>query len=107
MDKDLLIVNIKKYCALRGEPPTLALQNSGVGKNLIANMLKGQTPSVAKVADLAAYLGVTTSDLVGDAKKPADQEADELQRAIRFFIENLPEDQRRQLLEPLQGQKQP
>ena len=33
---------------------------------------RGQTPSVAKVADLAAYLGVSTSDLVGDAQTPAE-----------------------------------
>lgn len=35
-------------------------------------MKKGQTPSVALVADLAAYLGVSVSDLVGDTKTPAE-----------------------------------
>ncbi len=66
MDKDLLIQNIIRCCSDKGEPPTNACFNAGVGKSFIANMRKGQTPSVAKVAELAAYLGVTTSDLVGD-----------------------------------------
>ena len=66
MDKDLLIQNIIKYCISKGEPPTNACFSAGVGRSFIANMRKGQTPSVAKIADLAAYLGVSTSDLVGD-----------------------------------------
>ena len=72
MDKDLLIKNIQHYCAQTEEAPTNACYNAGVGKSFIANMKKGQTPSVANVAKLAAYLGVTTSDLVGDARDPPE-----------------------------------
>ena len=72
MDKELLIRNIYNACLVGGVKPTVACAAAGVGKNFMSNMNKGQTPSVAKVADLAAYLGVSTSDLVGDAKTPAE-----------------------------------
>ena len=66
MDRDLLIANIERYAALKGERITPACIAAGVGKTFFADIKRGQTPSVAKVADLAAYLGCTTSDLVGD-----------------------------------------
>ena len=72
MDKRLLIQNIIKYCDRAGIKPTVAFEAARVGKNLIGNMERGQTTSVAKIADLAAFLGVSTSDLVGDAATPAE-----------------------------------
>ena len=72
MDKELLIRNIMKACSTAHVKPTVACAAAGVGKNLMSNMDKGQTPSVAKIADLAAYLGVSTSDLVGDTKTPVE-----------------------------------
>ena len=72
MNKELLIMNIRRYCEARGEKTTVACTAAGVGKNFVSNMSRGQTPSVAAVADLAAYLGASTSDLIGDAKMPAD-----------------------------------
>lgn len=72
MDRELLIFNIRKYCAARNEKPTLACTAAGVGKSFISSIARGQTPSVAAVADLAAYLGVSASDLIGDAAFPAE-----------------------------------
>lgn len=72
MDKELMIINIRKYCAACNLKPTIACTAAGVGRSFVSNIARGQTPSVASVADLAAYLGVSTSDLVGDAKTPAD-----------------------------------
>ena len=72
MDKDIMISNIRKFCAARNEKPTVACVAAGVGKSFVSDLGRGQMPSVAKVAALAAYLGVSTSDLVGDAKTPAD-----------------------------------
>lgn len=72
MNKELMISNILKFCAAREIKPTVACTESGVGKNFVTNMKRGQTPSVASVADLAAFLGVSTSDLVGDAAMPAE-----------------------------------
>lgn len=66
MDLDLLIENIKKFSKAKGIPPTTACSESGAGKDIIANMLRGVTPSIAKVQLLATYLGVTTSELLGE-----------------------------------------
>lgn len=67
-----MISNIRKYCAARNVKPTVACYGAGVGKSFLSDLARGRTPSVAAVADLAAYLGVSTSDLVGDAQTPAD-----------------------------------
>lgn len=72
MNKELMISNILKFCAAHNVKPTVACTEAGVGKNFVTNMKRGQTPSVASVADLAAYLGVSASDLIGDAKTPAE-----------------------------------
>ncbi len=66
MDKELFVQNIKKYCELRGVKPTVACRESGVGTSFISDINRGQTPSVAKVQMLADYLGVTTSELLGE-----------------------------------------
>ena len=72
MDREILIHNIRRYCAARNEKPTVACTAAGVGKSFISSIARGQTPSVAAVADLAAYLGVSASDLIGDAAFPAE-----------------------------------
>ena len=72
MDKEILIANIRKFCAARNLKPTIACVGAGVGRSYVSNIARGQTPSVASVADLAAFLGVSTSDLVGDAASPAE-----------------------------------
>lgn len=63
--------NVKKYCKLKGVKPTVACKESGVGTSFINNIEKGSEPSVAKVQKLAAYLGVTTSELLGEEKESA------------------------------------
>ena len=49
--------------------PTNACKESGVGSSFLSDIQRGQTPSVAKEQLLAQYLGVTTSDLLGEAQK--------------------------------------
>ena len=72
MNRELLIFNIRKYCAAAKQKPTAACVAAGVGKSFISNIASGRAPSVAAVADLAAYLGVSSSDLIGDAAFPAE-----------------------------------
>ena len=72
MNNETLIFNIQKYCGLRNIKPTPAAIAAGVGRTFFADLKRDKTPSVAKVAVLAAYLGVSTSDLVGDAATPAE-----------------------------------
>ena len=72
MDRESLIINISRFAAAKDKSISAACQEAGVGKNFVSEIKRGKTPSVAAVADLAAYLGVSTSDLVGDAQTPAD-----------------------------------
>lgn len=74
MDKEIFVQNIKIYCALKGVKPTVACRESGVGTSFISDINRGQIPSVAKVQQLAQYLGCTVSDLLGETRA-ADQPA--------------------------------
>ena len=72
MDKAHFVHNIKNICKTKGIKPTVACRESGIGTSFINNIeARGQIPSVEKVQMLAAYLGVTTSELLGEEKEPA------------------------------------
>lgn len=67
MDRAIFVENIKKYCAQRGVKPTVACRESGAGADLINQMeRRGSVPSVERVQQLAQYLDVTTSELLGE-----------------------------------------
>ena len=71
MDIDKFVQNVKFYCERRNVKPTVACRESGAGKSLI-NQLERQRsiPSVEKVEMLARYLGVSTSELLGETAAP-------------------------------------
>lgn len=78
MDKALFVQNVKEICKRKGIKPTVACYSSGVGRSFINNIEgRGQVPSVEKVQMLAAYLGVTTSELLGEEKEPTPVSAGE------------------------------
>ena len=66
MDKEFLVQNVKRLCALKGVKPTVACRESGVGTSFINDIERGRTPSVEKMQMLAQYLGVSTSELLGE-----------------------------------------
>lgn len=67
MDTEKLVKNIKKFCDLKGIGYTAACRDSGAGKSLISQIeTRGVIPSVEKVQMLATYLGVSTSELLGE-----------------------------------------
>lgn len=76
MNTELFVQNIKHFSREKGEPPTTACKNAGVGASFISDLLRGRAPSVAKVQTLANYLGVTTSDLLGEKATPATVSGD-------------------------------
>ena len=67
MDVEFFVQNVKDICILKGTTPSAACEASGAGRNFMDNIKKGSIPSVAKVQQLADYLGVTTSELLGEA----------------------------------------
>lgn len=93
MDREKLVQNIERYCTRKGERPTNACRDSGVGSSFLVDIKRGRSPSVAKVQLLAEYLGCTTSDLLGEKKQPAP-ERDELQDRI----EDLSQQEREEVL---------
>lgn len=72
MNKETLVFNIRKYCDAIDMKPTPACDAAGVGHSFLTDIKRDKMPSVEKVATLAAFLGVSTSDLVGDAATPAE-----------------------------------
>lgn len=66
MEIELFVENVKKYSAALGIKPTAACRNSGAGESLLDNLKRGSIPSVEKVQLLARYLGVSTSELLGE-----------------------------------------
>ena len=70
MQIDVFVQNVKKYCELKGVKPTAACAESGAGKSLLSEISsRGRIPSIERVQLLAQYLGVTTSDLLGEQKE--------------------------------------
>ncbi|OUO13485.1 helix-turn-helix domain-containing protein [Flavonifractor sp. An4] len=103
MDAQLFVQNIKYYCNLRDVKPTVACRESGVGSSFINNVERGQTPSVAKVQMLAEYLGVTTSDLLGEKISPAGLPANGREEEFTQLFSQLTPDQQELVLAQLKG----
>lgn len=71
MDIEKVVENIQRACKNRGVTPTVAAKESGAGKDMVSALKKnGRIPSVERMSMLASYLGVTTSELLGEEKGP-------------------------------------
>ena len=102
MDKEKFVQNVKMICLQKGVKPTNACKESGVGGSFLSDINRGQVPSVAKVQLLAEYLGVTTSELLGE-KAPTDPEAGEREKEFVRLFGMLKIDQQDLVLAQLQG----
>lgn len=67
MNTEIFVQNVKMLCLKQGIRPTNACKESGVGGSYLSDINRGRIPSVASVQKLAQYLGVTTSELLGEA----------------------------------------
>ena len=92
MDKERFVQNVKKLCLMKNIKPTNACKESGVGSSFLSDIQRGQTPSVAKVQLLAQYLGVTTSDLLGEAQKSSPSKTDRLLEVFGDLTEDEKQD---------------
>lgn len=97
MDANIFVQNVKSLCKEKGIKPTIACEQSGAGKNLLNHIeTRGSIPSVEKVQKLAEYFGVTTSELLGEIKKPTVQDdglTDAEQALMDLFRQLTPEQQ--------------
>lgn len=103
MNVDIFVQNVKQFCKAQGTNPTAACEASGAGRNLMDNIKKGSIPSVAKVQMLAEYLGVTTSELLGETVTPADQQASGRDEEFSQLFGQLTPDQQDLVLAQLRG----
>ena len=106
MDALEFVQNIKKYCSIKGVKPTVACRESGVGTSFINNIEKrGSMPSIEKVQMLAEYLGVTTSELLGEKKEPTAQDdgLSEGEQALMTLFRQLTPDQQEMVLRMVQA----
>lgn len=78
MNKEIFVQNVKMLCLQKKIKPTNACKESGVGGSFINDIERGRVPSVDRVQMLAEYLGVTTSELLGEEKKPVTFEGNGL-----------------------------
>ena len=94
MNVEVFVQNIKSFCSLKGITPTAACEASGAGRNFMDNLKKGSIPSVLKVQLLADYLGVTTSELLGEKIGPGTtaEPPSENERIFRSFPPELQEE---------------
>ena len=60
------VQNIIRACERKGVKPTTACRESGAGERMLENIKRGSIPSVEKVWQLAQYLDVTVSELLGE-----------------------------------------
>lgn len=106
MDVKIFVENVKELCRKKGVKPTIACDESGAGKNLLNHIeTRGSIPSVAKVQMLAEYLGVTTSDLLGEKKEPTAQGdgLSEGEQALMALFRQLTPDQQEMVLRMVQA----
>jgi len=82
--KEDMAKNIQAVIKDSGHTVNVALVNSGAGKDLIANMRKGQTPSVEKVVVLAEYLGVSVDYLLFGKTPHLRSARDEKENIFKF-----------------------
>lgn len=92
MDKEFFVQNVKMLCLQKGIKPTNACKESGVGGSFLNDIERGRVPSVEKVQLLADYLGVTTSELLGENTKPAAVTGDGPDPELWELLKRIPED---------------
>ena len=85
---------------------TTACSESGAGGSLLSEIVRGRTPSIDRVEKLAAYLGCTVSELIGEAPRAggapaASPEEDPLVAEIMARVRELTPDQQRLYLAQL------
>ena len=106
MNVNVFVQNIKLFCKNKGIKPTIACEQSGAGKNLLNHIeSRGSIPSVEKVQLLANYLGVTTSELLGETKEPTvrDDGLTDGEQALLALFRKLSPDQQDMVIRMVQA----
>ena len=110
MNREQFVQNVKARCKVLGIPQTTACAESGAGVGLLSEVKKGKTPSIDRVEKLAAYLGCTVSELLGeeprgsrDAAESSVLPEDPIIQEIMARVQDLTPDQKRLYLAQLRA----
>lgn len=67
MDKEYFVKKVEYLCLQKGIKPTNACIEAGIGSGFMSDIKnRARIPSIDKFEKLAAYLGTTVSDLIGE-----------------------------------------
>ena len=107
MNADIFVKNVYKFCKRKGTNPTNATRNCGIGTSFLSDIKRGRVPSVDKFEKLAAYLGVTTSELLGETPPVSKLDTNQFldartQKFVRLF-ESLSEDKQNFVIAAMRG----
>lgn len=91
LDLQIFVQNVESRCKALGILPTIACRESGVGNSFLSMVKAGSAPSIIKAQKLAAYLGVTTSDLLGEKQDGPNADSDAEAALDRELISRLVE----------------
>ena len=111
MNPEIFVQNVKRICKAKGISPTTACREAGVGVSLLNSIVsRGSSPTIDRVEKLAAYLGCTVSELLGEERKEGRQEAnapavpeDPVIAEIMSRVKDLTPDQQRLYLAQLRA----
>ena len=72
MDKEYFVKKVEYLCLVKGIKPTNACIDAGIGSGFMSDIKnRCRVPSIDKFEKLAAYLGTTVSDLIGEVAPDA------------------------------------
>lgn len=99
MTTEKFVQNLKKILDERGISYTQAGRESGAGVDFIRNIeRRGSAPSFTRVQQMAQYLGMTTSELLGEEKASRPQFEDGQMEELAQIFEQMNEEGRAKIL---------
>lgn len=99
MTTESFVQNLKKILDERGISYTQAGRESGTGIDFIRNIeRRGSAPAFTRVQQMAQYLGMTTSELLGEEKANRPQFEDGQMEELAQIFERLNEEGRGKVL---------
>lgn len=102
MNPEIIVQNIERLCKEKGLDETPVCRDSGAGPNFLQDVRAGKNISVKRLQKVAKFLGVTTSQLLGeDMPEPKAREQPEgpAQKELREIADTSSESDARKFLD--------
>lgn len=87
MDKEYFVKKVEYLCLQKGVKPTNACIDAGIGSGFMSDIKnRARIPSIDKFEKLAAYLGTTVSDLIGETPPDTPQFPEHPYLVLRYDL---------------------